>query len=109
MKNARIMFILINNLLYLWIDNPKELKKIYANLFSWLKPGSQIRIFPVYFGRYDMYDKNLKKYIESKCTIEILNPHITAEGMYEWHDKKKKKIYLKKKTVWKMKKKLIKH
>ena len=59
-KKCKKTIVLINNLLYLWIDNPIELKKAYKNLFSWLKSGSQIRVFPVYFGRYDMYNDDLK-------------------------------------------------
>ena len=88
--------VLINNLLYLWIDDPKELIKFYKNIFSWLNPGSQIRVFPVYFGRYDMYNKDLKKLLETKCDIHLYNPKITAEGLYEWHNKYEKKIYIKK-------------
>ena len=95
-KRCKKKIVLINNLLYLWIDKPSELMKSYKNLFSWLTPGSQIRIFPVYFGRYDMYNKKLKDFIDSKCKVEIREPKITAEEMYEWDSGKKSKVYLKK-------------
>ena len=94
-KKCKKTIVLINNLLYLWIDNPIELKKAYKNLFSWLKSGSQIRVFPVYFGRYDMYNDDLKKFIDDNCKVKILNPKITAEEMYEWDTKNKNKVYLK--------------
>jgi len=93
-KNNNIM--LINNLLYLWIDNPTELIKFYKNMFSWLEKGSQIRIFPVYFGRYDMYNKKLKHLIETKCNIKIKTPKYTTDNYYQWHIKKSKKIHVKK-------------
>ena len=88
--------ILINNMLYLWIDSPSEIKKFYENLFKWLTPGSEIRVFPVYFGRYDMYNENLKKYIDKHCYVELLDPKITSESMYELDVHKHKKVYLNK-------------
>ena len=91
--------VLINNVLYLWIDDPKELLKIYKNMFSWLSPGSQIRIFPVYFKRYGMFDPGLRKYISSKAYVEFFDPKINAEDMYEWDTEKKKRVYLPKKKL----------
>jgi len=93
-KNKKI--ILINNLLYLWIDNPTELIKFYKNMFSWLEKGSQIRIFPVYFGRYDMYNKKLKHLIETHSNIKIKTPKYTTDNYYQWHITKSKKIHVKK-------------
>lgn len=88
--------VLINNLLYLWIDKPSELMKFYKNIFSWLDKGSQIRIFPVYYGRYDMYNKNLKDYIDNKCHVKLYKPKYTDDSYHQWHLKKSKKVYIKK-------------
>ena len=43
-----------------------------------------------------MYNKKLKDFIDSKCKVEIREPKITAEEMYEWDSRKKSKVYLKK-------------
>ena len=91
--------VLINNVLYLWIDKPAELYKFYKNLFTWLTPGSEIRVFPVYFGRYDMYDNKLKKFIDSKCGVKLLDPKITAESLYEWNTKKQRNSYINKSSL----------
>ena len=41
-----------------------------------------------------MYNKKLKDFIDSKCKVEIREPKITAEEMYEWDSRKKSKVYL---------------
>ena len=46
-----------------------------------------------------MYNKHLKQFLESKFNIQLRNPKITAESLYEWHNKHKKKIYIKKNNL----------
>ena len=79
--------LLINNLLYMWIDNAMELLRFYQNMTQWLSKGSQIRIFPVYFGRYDMYNERLKKYLDKHYEIQILEPELVVEGAWLWDEK----------------------
>ena len=98
-ENCNKNIILINNVLYLWIDKPSELYKFYSNLFKWLTPGSQIRVFPVYFGRYDMYDSKLKQFIDKNCHVKLLEPKITAESLYEWNTKKQRNSYINKSSL----------
>lgn len=95
-KCSNKKIVLINNLLYLWIDKPKELLEFYKNIISWLDKGSEIRIFPVYFGRYDMYNSELKKYIDSKCSVKTYTPKYTDDNYSQWHLKKTKKVYINK-------------
>lgn len=98
-ENCNKNIILVNNVLYLWIDKPAELYKFYSNLFKWLTPGSQIRVFPVYFGRYDMYDSKLKQFIDKNCHVKLLEPKITAESLYEWNTKKQRNSYINKSSL----------
>ena len=98
-ENCNKNIILVNNVLYLWIDKPNELYKFYSNLFKWLTPGSQIRVFPVYFGRYDMYDSKLKQFIDKNCHVKLLEPKITAESLYEWNTKKQRNSYINKSSL----------
>jgi len=93
-KKCKKNILLINNFLYLWIDDPMKLKKIFKNLFSWLKSGSEIRIFPVYFGRYDMYNKELKRYLEEKCYVNSYIPKYSFGNSYEWHGDMNKRVSL---------------
>ena len=88
--------VLINNYFYLWLENPKQLEKAYRNMLTWLTPGSQIRIFPVYFGRYDAFSDRLKRFLHSKFRIKKIKPKIIYDNLYEWHPRYKRKVYIKK-------------
>ena len=44
--------ITINNYLYFWEYNTKKLIHIYKELFRILKPGGELRIFPIFFSNY---------------------------------------------------------
>ena len=46
-----------------------------------------------------MFNKTLRDYIMSKSYVEFYDPHIKAEGMYEWDTEMKKQVYLAKKRL----------
>ena len=84
--------VLVNNVFYLWIDDPIELLTAYKNIFSWLRRGDQVRVFPVYFGRYDAYSPRLKRFIDGRCEVEVFEPQIMTEAMYEWDTAEKRVV-----------------
>ena len=96
--NCNTNVVLINNFFYLWLTDPRKLATAYKNILSWLSKGSQIRVFPVYFGRYDAFSKNLKQFLHSKFHIKVLTPTIVTKDLYEWHPTYKRKIFIKSKS-----------
>jgi len=83
----RVDIVLIHNFFYLWLDTPAKLKKAYTNILKWTKKGSEIRVYPVYFGRYDVYSPSLKKWIDSKFDVKLLEPKHTYERVPMWSAK----------------------
>ena len=57
--------IMCSNLLYLWIDQPKKVLRAVKELKRILKPGGEIRIFPVNFGSYHLNNEKLFEYINN--------------------------------------------
>ena len=63
--------ITINNYLYFWEYNTRNLIKIYKELFRILKPGGELRIFPIFYANYhndniELFDL-LQEYFFVKC------------------------------------------
>jgi len=90
----RADIVLIHNFFYLWLDTPAKLKKAYSNILKWTKKGSEIRVYPVYFGRYDVYSPTLKKWIDSKFNVKLIEPKHTSERVPMWSEKKNKIVYV---------------
>ena len=86
-------YILINNLLYFWINKPKDLLKIYANLEKSLKPGGEIRVFPVYMDNFTMDSEDVKRLINNKFFVRTIIPHYHAEDPF-YQDKEADEIYV---------------
>jgi len=94
--NKKADIILIHNYFYLWLDNPKKLQNAYKNILKWTKKGSQIRIFPVYFGRYDSYNDTLKEWIDRKFKVQVMMPQHSYERVPMWSAKYKKIVHVNK-------------
>ena len=66
--------ITINNYLYFWEFNSGNLIKIYKELFRVLKPGGEIRIFPIFYSNYDNDNIELMDLLNECFFIKCLRP-----------------------------------
>ena len=66
--------ITINNYLYFWEFNTKNLIKIYKELFRVLKLGGEIRIFPIFYSNYDNDNVELMDLLNECFFIKCLRP-----------------------------------
>ena len=85
--------ILINNLLYFWINEPKKLLKIYKELYKILNDNGEIRIFPCYMGNFNMDNQELKDYIYQNFYFKMIKPKYFNEDPF-YQDKSTDNIYL---------------
>ena len=90
-KNADM--ILINNLLYFWLNKPKDLLRAYKNLHKNLKVGGEIRVFPVYLNSYHQNNNTLKAFLDSNFSLEMIKPKYYDEDPF-FQDKEKDEIYV---------------
>ena len=66
--------ITINNYLYFWEYNTKKLIQIYKELFRILKPGGELRIFPIFFSNYHNDNVELFDLINELFFVKCLRP-----------------------------------
>ncbi len=89
-----IDLILSQYVLYSHIYTVKLLKKALREIDRILVRGGEFRVYPVYFGNYYLGDERLKRWIDTKFFIDIIEPefyvdrnkklcHIPCEGEYE--------------------------
>ena len=66
--------ITINNYLYFWEYNTKNLIQIYKELFRILKKGGELRIFPIFYSNY--YNDNIQLFdlINELFFVRCLRP-----------------------------------
>ena len=91
--NKKCDMILINNLLYFWINEPKKLLKIYKELFKILNNNGEIRIFPCYMGNFNMDNPELKDFIHNNFYLKMIKPKYFCEDPF-YQDKSTDNIYL---------------
>ena len=80
--NKKCDMILINNLLYFWINEPKKLLKIYKELFKILNNNGEIRIFPCYMGNFNMDNPELKDFIHNNFYLKMIKPKYFCEDPF---------------------------
>lgn len=85
--------ILINNLLYFWINKPDDLLRSFKSMHKALKKGGEIRIFPVYMDNWTMDDDHVKKFINNHFFSRSLTPKYVSEDPF-YQDKENDKIYV---------------
>jgi len=66
--------ITINNYLYFWEYNTKKLIQIYKELFRILKPGGELRIFPIFFSNYHNDNVELFDLVNELFFVKCLRP-----------------------------------
>tara|TARA_B100000745_G_C20080003_1_gene368934 strand:- start:262 stop:972 length:711 start_codon:yes stop_codon:yes gene_type:complete len=66
--------ITINNFLYFWESNSKNLLNSYKELNRICKKGGEIRIFPVFFGNYYNDTIELFDFLNQHFSIQLLRP-----------------------------------
>lgn len=66
--------ITINNYLYFWEFNTGNLIKIYKELFRILKPGGELRIFPIFYSNYHNDNIELFDLLNDCFFIKCLRP-----------------------------------
>ena len=66
--------ITINNYLYFWEYNTKKLIQIYKELFRILKPGGELRIFPIFFSNYHNDNVELLDLLNELFFVKCLRP-----------------------------------
>jgi SAM-dependent methyltransferase len=85
--------ILINNLMYFWINNPKNLLKAFKNLHKNINSGGEIRIFPVYMNSYHQNNEALKKFINENFFVKMIKPNYYDEDPF-YQDKENDNIFV---------------
>lgn len=85
--------ILINNLMYFWINKPKDLLKAFKNLHKNIKSGGEIRIFPVYMNSYHQNNNTLKKFINEHFFVKMIKPQYYDEDPF-YQDKENDSIFV---------------
>ena len=93
MNFTHVDTILINNLMYFWINKPKDLLRAYKNLYKLLKPGGEIRVFPVYMNSYHQNNDELKKFINDHFFVRMIKPDYYDEDPF-YQDKEHDEIYV---------------
>ena len=93
MNFSNVDMILINNLMYFWLNKPKDLLRAYKNMHKNLKSGGEIRIFPVYLNSYHQNNEALKKFINENFYIRMIKPTYYDEDPF-YQDKEKDEIYV---------------
>ena len=66
--------ITINNYLYFWEYNTQNLLKIYKELFRILKPGGELRIFPIFYSNYHNDNIELFDLLNDCFFVKCLRP-----------------------------------
>jgi len=74
LSNNSIDIILSQYVLYSHINKINDLKKAFIEIYRILRKDGEIRIYPIYYGNYYLGNMKLKKFIDNKFTIKILNP-----------------------------------
>lgn len=85
--------VLINNLLYFWINKPKDLLTIFKNIHRALKPGGEVRVFPVYMDNFTMDSDEVKEFLNKHFYLRSLKPTYVSEDPF-YQDKLKDEIYV---------------
>ena len=73
-KSNTFDLITINNLLYFHLYKTTQIKKALKEMFRVLKPGGELRIFPIFYGNYYYGNKKLRDFINSLFYIRIISP-----------------------------------
>lgn len=92
-ESQKVDLILINNLVYFWINKPKDLIKIFENLFDNLNPGGEVRIFPVYMDNFTMNSNEVKDTLNNRFYMRSVTPKYVSEDPF-YQDKEKDEIYV---------------
>ena len=74
--------VLMHNFFYLWEEDPAKLRRGLRALRRWLprrRRGSEIRIFPCYFGQYGAFSSGLRRWIDRYFHVRVLRPRLMAE------------------------------
>lgn len=85
--------ILINNLMYFWINKPKDLLKAFKNLHKNIKSGGEIRIFPVYMNSYHQNNLSIKRLINDNFFVRMIKPKYYDEDPF-YQDKENDSIFV---------------
>ena len=93
MKFNNVDTILINNLMYFWINKPKDLLKAFKNLYKNVKSGGEIRIFPVYLNSYHQNNDAIKKFINENFFVRMIKPNYYDEDPF-YQDKENDSIFV---------------
>jgi SAM-dependent methyltransferase len=72
--------ILSNNVLYYWIDTHGDLLKAFRECVRILRPGGEMRIFPVFFGNYHLNSPELYHYLHRHFWLRLLTPRYSKES-----------------------------
>jgi hypothetical protein len=93
MKFNNVDLILINNLMYFWINKPKDLLKAFKNLHKNIKSNGEIRIFPVYLNSYHQNNDDIKKFINENFFVRMIKPTYYDEDPF-YQDKENDSIFV---------------
>ena len=66
--------ITVNNYMYFWEYNTQNLLKIYKELFRILKPGGELRIFPIFYSNYHNDNIELFDLLNDCFFVKCLRP-----------------------------------
>ena len=77
---AAAVVVLMHNFFYLWEESPARVRRGLRALRRLLRtPDSEIRIFPCYFGRRDLFSPSLRRFIRARFRVRVLRPRLMAE------------------------------
>ena len=80
LPGGRFGTILSNNVLYYWIDTKKDLLRAYREMLRLLRPGGEIRVFPVFYGQYHANSPELYQFLHRHFWVRLLTPRYSSES-----------------------------